>query len=376
MSKRRKEGDVVEEDKPFKVPKFDEEAFLKREKRNIKTSFISFLFGCFMALICFAFWVLIGKNGLRWELVLLVAVVNAIFIKYIFIKLKIDIDSFGKKNWFASFAIYFFTWLVLFIVLVNPPFYDDENPLIDIIVLPEMQEPGGSVIINAKITDNSGIDKEKIQFELTLPNGILEKPDFSYTNNYFNYTFKGPNNITKDETYNYKLIVKDNSGHTSIINGTFTYSYDTIYLALPSSGETVRAATDIKFYVGADVNRVYYTIDDREINATKSDKYWVTNPEFKGWTAKENVSIKVYAEKIYYFENNEEEFKNTINDTEIYYFTVVNESIIGRLDSPQIILPKPHFIATPGFESILFIISLIIVVLIFRYNKNKKKNRK
>ena len=35
MAKRRKEKDE-EEDKPFKLPKFDEEAFLKREKRNIK----------------------------------------------------------------------------------------------------------------------------------------------------------------------------------------------------------------------------------------------------------------------------------------------------------------------------------------------------
>ena len=43
MAKRRKEKDE-DEDKPFKLPKFDEEAFLKRERRNIKTTFIAFLF--------------------------------------------------------------------------------------------------------------------------------------------------------------------------------------------------------------------------------------------------------------------------------------------------------------------------------------------
>ena len=41
MAKRRKEKDE-EEDKPFKLPKFDEEAFLKRERRNVKSTFISF----------------------------------------------------------------------------------------------------------------------------------------------------------------------------------------------------------------------------------------------------------------------------------------------------------------------------------------------
>jgi hypothetical protein len=377
MAKRRKEGGEIEEDKPFKVPKFDEEAFLKKEKRNIKTSFISFLFGCFMALICFGFWVLMGKNGLRWELVLLVAVINAVFIKYIFIKLKIDIVDFGRKNWFASFAIYFFTWLIVFIVLVNPPFYDDEAPLIDMVVLPEMQEPGGNVRILAKITDNSGMDKEKIQFELTLPNGNITKPDFSYTRNLFNYTFFEPSNITMDQIYNYTLTVKDASGHTSIKKGSFTYSYDTLYLALPASGDTVRAATDIKFGVGADVNRVFYTIDGTEINATKSDRYWITNPGFKGWIGNKNVTINVYAEKIYYFENYIEDgkfvkFVNTITDTETYNFTVVDESTIGQRESPQTSLPSPRYTATPGFEVILFIISLIIVVLIFKYKKKNK----
>ncbi|RLF32243.1 MAG: hypothetical protein DRM98_04245, partial [Thermoplasmata archaeon] len=70
MAKKRKEKD--EEDKPFKLPKFDKEKFLKKEKRNIKTTFISCIFGIFMGLICFGFWVLMGHgNTLRWPLVLL-----------------------------------------------------------------------------------------------------------------------------------------------------------------------------------------------------------------------------------------------------------------------------------------------------------------
>src|SRR5512136_1847348 len=99
MAKRRKEGAEAEEPLDFQIPKFDEESFIKRERRNIKTMFISFLFGLLIAAICFGFWALLEGSFLRWELVLLVAVVNSIWIRYIFLKLKIDLTDFGRKGW-------------------------------------------------------------------------------------------------------------------------------------------------------------------------------------------------------------------------------------------------------------------------------------
>ena len=41
MAKKRREK-TDEEEIDFKIPKFDEEKFLKRERRNIRTLFISF----------------------------------------------------------------------------------------------------------------------------------------------------------------------------------------------------------------------------------------------------------------------------------------------------------------------------------------------
>ncbi|HUS99008.1 MAG TPA: hypothetical protein VMY59_01655, partial [Candidatus Thermoplasmatota archaeon] len=98
MAKRRKEGTEVEEQLDFQIPKFDEEAFMKKERRNIKTLFISFLFGLLVSVICFGFWALLEGNFLRWELVLLVGVVNSIWIKYLFIQLNIDLTDFGRKG--------------------------------------------------------------------------------------------------------------------------------------------------------------------------------------------------------------------------------------------------------------------------------------
>ena len=182
MAKRRKEKDEKDEDKPFKIPKFDEQAFLKKERRNIKALFIAFFFGCLVALISFGFWALMsgsGETNLRWPLVLIFGIFTASFIRYIYLRLNLDVSHFTKKNWFTTYAIYFFAWLIVLIVLVNPPFYDDEVPRVEVAVLPEMQELGGDVLIVAKITDNVGVEKSDITF--TVDGTKISSNDFEYS---------------------------------------------------------------------------------------------------------------------------------------------------------------------------------------------------
>jgi len=382
MAKKRKETDS-EEDKPFKLPKFNEEEFLRREKRNIKTTILSFGFGILMTFICFGFWVLMGhQDSLRWPLVLLVAVVNAVFLKPIFLRFNIDLKDFTGKNWFSSYMVYFFTWLIFFIVIVNPPFYDDEPPRIQAVVLPDMQEPGGDVLIIAKITDNSGIDKQEIKFEITAPNGSVIHPDFTYESDIFKYTYQGPDNITDDQTYNYKISVTDTGGHKKEETGSFTYSYDTIKLPKPEeanqlSGAKVSYADEIVFDVKTNVSRVYYTINGgEEINATYDPDtgYYYTTPKKEGWIKGANVTMQVYAQVIYYFENTYQQFNNTIVDANQYHFKVSNSDEIGTEKSDEITMPSPRFIRVPGFELVVFLASLIAVILILKkYNKKDRK---
>jgi len=396
MAKRRKETEEEETDTSFKIPKFDEQAFLKRERRNIKSTIISFLFGCLMALVCFGFWALMGKDfGLRWELILLVGVINAVFLRYIFIKLKIDLSDFGRKNWFGSYVTYFFTWFIVLIILVNPPFYDDENPRIELVIMPQMQEPGGDILILAKITDNMGMGKSNILF--TLDGISVSQDNFNYIDNVLEYVYAGPTNITSDKTHNFSLTVTDSRGNVQTKADTFTFSKDTIYLALPKSGDRVVAASDIKFGVKTDVFRVFYKVNnDQEINATQqADRkdYYITSPEYNGWKAGENVSVKVSAELLYNFENNflkDDEgnlivdsnnnaqpkwYINYINDTTTYNFDVADESTIGQIDSIEIPRPSARIAAAPGFEIIVFLVALIMVVLILKFRKKKRQQK-
>ncbi|MFH1102098.1 MAG: hypothetical protein V1726_08720 [Methanobacteriota archaeon] len=374
MAKKRKEPSE-EEEFDFKLPKFDEQKFLKRERRNIKTLFISFLFGLLIAIISFGFWALLKGNPLRWELILLIGVFNASWIKYLFVKLKIDLTDFGRKGWFTSFAIYFFTWVIILILFCNPPFYDDQAPQVSVVSLPGMQEAGGSVKIVAHIADNSGmVEKNNIHFSLIYPDGTNTSPDFLYEDNIFLYTYDNTNNLMGN--YQFLLTAQDNSGLLTEQEGTFTYDNDTILLPDPvgatvSPGPAVTYASTIKFDVEPNVSRVYYQINDgREINASIQGDFYESYPKFVGWEKNTNVTMTAYAEVIHYFVNVNHQFNNTIVDSTPYYFQVGSEKI-GEESSPAVELPHYQPVTVPGFEAVVFVFALVIAVVLL---KRKKKD--
>jgi hypothetical protein len=399
MAKRRKDEAEVAEQFDFQIPKFDEEGFIKRERRNIKTLFISFLFGLLIAVICFGFWAAMGENFLRWELVLLVGVVNAIWIKYLFLKLNIDLTDFGRKGWLTTFAVYFFTWLLLLIVLVNPPFYDGEAPHVEVAVLPGMQEPGGTILIAAYIVDNVGVTKAGINFMVTDPTGIIRTPEFTFDNNIFRYTYENPSNLLG--TYNYTFIVSDVNNGKTTITGSFIYANKTLEIISSRytgimSGDAITIKADERI---SNYNfRVYYKIDNgSDINVDQKepgnrDKY-DTSAEFKGWSANSTVTVNVYAEVRYYFLNIPEKFSNTIADTTSYIFSTANDPNIGTeepllewnytlavLRKPQLpntvsyALPYPISMgSTPGFEVVVLVLAIVVVVFLFKRKKNDNK---
>jgi hypothetical protein len=397
MAKRRKEGTEADEPLDFQIPKFDEEGFIKRERRNIKTLFVSFLFGMLLAVICFGFWVLLEGSFLRWELVLLVAVVNSIWIKYLFLKLNIDLTDFGRKGWLTSFVTYFFTWVLVLIVLVNPPFYDGEAPHVDMVALPGMQEPGGTILFAAHITDNVGINKAGITFTITDPNGTILTPEFTFEDNIFRYTYQNPNNLLG--TFNYTAVASDTSNRKTMFTGSFSYNADVIDVTARNTGILSTDAIIIRAdeRISNENFRVFYKIDNgSDINVDRKDpsdkEKYETTAEFKGWTANSTISVSFYAEARHYFVNNPEKFSNVVKHTHSSTFTTADDPNIGKEDTLvewnatrallrqsqlpntlNYITPYPTGIgATPGFEVIVFIVALVAVVFLCRRRKNKK----
>ncbi|MEF8879676.1 MAG: hypothetical protein V5A64_04725 [Candidatus Thermoplasmatota archaeon] len=385
MAKRREEKDE-KEDKGFTPPKFNKEEFIQEQKRNIKSYFVSFLLGLAIAFISAVFWISLSGNNLRLPLIIIFGIFAGSWLKYAFTKIGLDVSEFDKKNWLGSYAIYFFSWLVILIILINPPVYDAEPPSVNMVVLPDSQEIGGDVFIVAKITDNAGFDKE----DITLTIGDEKINDFEFKDNVLRYHFK-PDNLSKATTYNYSLVVKDHSGQKTEKKSSFSFSNDTIYLAshenaYTSSGPEVYSGTSINFKVNSEnVDQVYYTVNGgKKINMTKQDEYYVTYPKYKGWPQNENVTVRVYAKSVHYFKIatslqknewdklNPEEFNNTIVDSQEYYFQV-GEQNIGTEDPPGYTKEDPKIVQVPGFETVVFLISLIALALLIRYKKKHKK---
>lgn len=370
MAKRRKEK---EEEYEFKLPEFDEEAYIKKEKRNIKVNFISFFFGILIGLVSQFLWKGMTPS-VRWPLILLLGLFSASFIRYILIRLNIDVSDFGKKEWLGNFFVYFFTWLTVLIILLNPPFYDGEPPFAEMVTLPGVQEPGGTVVIAAYVADNAGIDK--INLSIQQPNNITIYPSYSTNGNTISYTYTNKENLKG--TFTVTLYVRDVNGHEVSINKTFRYDEKAIKLLSPKNGETVDNTTFIMFDIDNSVSEnnflPYYTVNDKKINLTKSQELgaYVTRPIYKGWVPGKNNTVRVFAEVKHCFYTYC--FNNTVADSTPYTFVTEKDPLIGETNGtksniklPQ---PKPANI-TPGFETMLGVTSTIIVTIFFMKRKKK-----
>jgi hypothetical protein len=420
MAKRRKEKDE-DEDKPFKLPKFDEEAFLKKERRNVKATFIAFLFGVLMAIICFGFYALMSPTDPRWILVLLVAIFSASFIRYIYDRIHLDMTDFTRRNWFSSFAIYLFTWMIILIVLVNPPFYDDEAPVFEVSVLPNIQELGGTVKIIAKITDNVEVDKNSVQLEIKEPNDNttnLMPVDFEFENIIVIFEYENSENQLGD--FSFSLTANDVNGLSKTRTGSFIYDDDTIETN-PDTETNLTIDDEIEIEVNKQISpenfRVFYILNDgEEINVDRKDLYdkseYETSPEYEGWQQDSEYNMTVFVEVSHYFVNINKKYSNLVQDSIIYSLSTGDDDDIGKEVAPKtwnwsktysdqkdetllnydhpkdtngdsalnddeikssVLLPHPNYVSAPGFELIVFIASLAAVILIFKYKKKDKR---
>jgi hypothetical protein len=95
----------------------------------------------------------------------------------------------------------------------------------------------------------------------------------------------------------------------------------------------------------------------------------------KGWKKDSNITITLQATCIHYFLNDGRAFENTIEDNTTYYVVTTDADEIGTETPPSITLPQPRFVQVPGFELLVFIISIIGVLFIIRMTKSSKKNK-
>ena len=154
--KKRKEEPEVE------VPDFDEVKFMRGEMRALRVTVLVVLWAIPAALVS---WVL-TVPPLSVSVVAFFAGIGMLFLlKWVLPILKVDISEWKRKDWMGQGSTFFFTWLAVWILLLNAPFADLTPPLIVGVNVGGVPVAcGGTVspngyraILNVSVGDNVGV---------------------------------------------------------------------------------------------------------------------------------------------------------------------------------------------------------------------------
>lgn len=132
MAKKRKKDKEPQEDYQFVPPDFDEKEFLRKEMRDIRTALLTIVF----AVVFGAVAGIIAIASPDFALVgLIIVIAGMVALPTIYRFLRVDTSAFQKKNWAGNFGTFFFTFLAIWVMLMNPPFADHAKPTIEEIVV-------------------------------------------------------------------------------------------------------------------------------------------------------------------------------------------------------------------------------------------------
>ena len=223
MAKKRKKE--KEEGYEFKMPEFDEEEYLKKEVRDAKTIFVTFIYAALIAIVSF------GLTFVDVALAVLVGFIGIVFLRHIYPLIGVDTSLLEKKQWAGNILMYLFTWLAIWILLTNPPFSDFAAPTIkddgiyfggsgnwtklnDTNNIPF----GTNVSINTTIADNVKVDAETITIIIERNDVEIERGSMGRIGkNKYAYVI---NNIGQGR-HQYKITAKDINDHKASFGGTF-----------------------------------------------------------------------------------------------------------------------------------------------------------
>jgi len=177
MAKKRRKEEKEEE---FKLPEFDEEAYLRKEITATKLMLIVI----FLAMIAAALSYFLTMAGV--VVVAFFAGFSLIFLlRYLPSIFGVDTKGFEKKDWLGQATTYFFTWLAIWVLIMNVPFADVTLPSLTVYVNGQQVVSGrdpsaggkGWAIVTAKVADNAGISGVWITEGSGSPIDMTPQPD-------------------------------------------------------------------------------------------------------------------------------------------------------------------------------------------------------
>jgi hypothetical protein len=241
LAKKRRQKIEKKEDYVYTPPEIDKHQFIRDELRNAKATFVAFGLAILMGLVSFGLLIAIGD----FRVGAIIGIFGVAALPFIYGKIKLDISGFEWKNWAGVIAVYIFSWLMIAVLLVNPPLTDLASPEIKDVVIEELiidkdgnenwtkalVNTDGETTINldaqfrilVTILDNDELDVNSInlEFDSTIEtNGTVELRELEKHRYSFEARFSQPTAQTGD--YKYEITAKDTNGNKEVKSGSIT----------------------------------------------------------------------------------------------------------------------------------------------------------
>lgn len=228
MAKKRRKTEEKKE--YFKKPEFDEVEFMQKEIGNTKIALLSIAFSIPIAVLAYV----VTLAGLPVA-AFLIGIGSIFLLKYVYQFFNIETDKFETKDWLGNGAMFFLTWLAIWVLILNMPFSDLTNPTVGKVKMlgcPGIAEmtldskidntctlsPNQSreFTVTTTVTDNSEVHTVVIQF--TSPSTDFY-PMIKGSGDSYSYTLI----LTEGESRSFHIFAEDINDHTEI-SPTFTFS--------------------------------------------------------------------------------------------------------------------------------------------------------
>ena len=132
MAKKRKKDKEEKEEYEFRPPEFNEKEFLKKEISDTRTAVVTIIyagvFGGVAGLITIMAPDLAG-------VAFLVGIAGMVLLRYFYPMFNVDVKAFQKRNWLGNLGTYFFTFLAIWVLMLNVPFSDHAKPTVEKVIV-------------------------------------------------------------------------------------------------------------------------------------------------------------------------------------------------------------------------------------------------
>jgi hypothetical protein len=226
--KRRKEKEKEKE--VFKKPEFDEVEYMKKEISNTRIAMITIIFAIPIAIVSYL--VTLANLAIFG---FLIGVACIFFLKYVYGFLKVDTSEFEKKDWLGNAAMFFFTWLAIWVLVLNMPFSDLTKPTVSNVQVEGCTLLTGSnrdyscdlganlskdYIISSRATDNAGVRNVRIRITSSSVTDEFGMQKSVGSNEYSHVL-----TVEKGVFYSFEIVAEDGNAHTRVVSG-YTISGD------------------------------------------------------------------------------------------------------------------------------------------------------